>query len=172
MSCSASGHRGGMEPLAGRGTGWRLQQLHPRTGSPAWPWIHQNPAFLSPFLTQAAARVSPQTSYGFPASGGSPKGVQGRAGSALHPQRRAGGTPNPPPLRTEPCPGSAPSRSSHHHLPQAGEDPPHGKHRLSQPRPRRRGQCRTCSSSYFSQNLLVKGRQVRYSTQRQFTGYT
>lgn len=32
------------------------------------------------------------------------------------------------------------------------------------------GQCRTCSSSYFSQNLLVKGRQVRYSIQRQLMG--
>lgn len=61
MSCSASGHRGGMGPQAGGSTGWRLQQLHPRTGSPAWPWIHQNPASLSPFPTQAAARVSPLT---------------------------------------------------------------------------------------------------------------
>lgn len=49
---------------------------------------------------------------------------------------------------------------------------PQGKHHPWQPCPCRRGQCRTCSSSYFSQNLLVKGRQVRYSTQRQFTGYT
>lgn len=33
-----------------------------------------------------------------------------------------------------------------------------------------RGQCSTWSSSYFSQKRLVKGRQVRYSTQGQLMG--
>lgn len=92
--------------------------------------------------------------------------------SPLCPQCLTGVSPNPPALMMKPCPASAPSWSSHRLL-QAGAEPPHGKHHcrcLSQPHPHRWGQCRTCSSSYFSQNLLVKGRQVRYSTQRQFTG--
>lgn len=60
------------------------------------------------------------------------------------------------------------------HLQQAGEEPSMGSitSGASPSAIPSSGQCRTCSSSYFSQNLLVKGRQVRYSTQRQFTGYT
>lgn len=132
------------------------------------------PSALSPRRQQPGS--VPKTVMAFQHQEAAPKGCKGQGWlqprSPLHPQRLTGGSSNPPALRMKPCLGSAPSWSSHRLL-QAGEDPPRGKYhrqRLSQPRPRRRGQCRTCSSSYFSQNLLVKGRQVRYSTQRQFTG--
>lgn len=69
--------------------------------------------------------------------------------------------------------GSHPTPSSPHSSPSPGGD---GAAVPGLQRPPREvfflggGQCRTCSSSYFSQNLLVKGRQVRYSIQRQLMG--
>lgn len=171
MSCSTRGHQDRTGLQAGRGTGRNTGRR---------PWQHNCQVLSRSSAPELGAQAGcgrtktplpsalgcPQTSYGSPAPRAAPKGARLGWLQPCSPLHLLFNWSEPKPTSTE---DEAVPGVCSHHFPQAGEDLPHGKHH-HQPRPRRRGQCRTWSSSYFSQNLLVKGRQVRYSTQRQFTG--